>query len=78
MQNFLNLQCAHSEVAYPRWALEWIDVKKLFSNWLGVRRCNINKMLSYLELEIEGVPHCGKRHMKDIQLVNCESLKGLF
>lgn len=59
MQNFLNLQCSHSEVQYPRWAKKWIDVRKLFSNWLGVRRCNIAKMLAYYDLEFEGNLHCG-------------------
>jgi 3'-5' exoribonuclease 1 len=59
MQNFLNLQCFHSKISYPRWAKKWIDVRKLFSNWFGVRRCNIENMLSFLGFEFEGHQHCG-------------------
>jgi len=40
-------------------AKKWIDIRKLFSNWFGLRRCNINKMLDYIGLKFEGNPHCG-------------------
>ena len=59
MQKFLNLQCSHSDLPYPYWAKKWIDIRKLFSNWFGVRRCGISKMLNYLNLEFEGQQHCG-------------------
>jgi 3'-5' exoribonuclease 1 len=60
MQKFLNLQCFHSQLLYPHWAKKWIDIRKLFSNWSGARRCGIRKMLSFYDLEFEGRPHCGK------------------
>lgn len=60
MQKFLYMQCGHSQINYPRWAQGWIDVRKLFSNWFGVRRCGILKMLDYLGLEFEGNQHCGE------------------
>ncbi|RNA33870.1 3 -5 exoribonuclease 1 [Brachionus plicatilis] len=69
MQNFLNLQCSHSGIQYPRWAKKWIDVRKLFSNWLGVRRCNIAKMLAYYDLEFEGSQHCGLDDAQNIARV---------
>ena len=59
MQNFLNHQCYHSNIAYPRWARKWIDVRKMFANWFGVKRCNIERMLEFCGLEFEGQPHCG-------------------
>jgi len=52
-------QCGHSNVAYPEWADNWIDVRKLFSNWFGVRRCGIQMMLEYMGLQFEGNQHCG-------------------
>ncbi|CAF0741569.1 unnamed protein product [Brachionus calyciflorus] len=66
MQNFLNLQCFHSNIPYPKWAKKWIDVRKLFSNWLGVRRCNISRMLDFYEYEFEGNQHCGLDDAKNI------------
>ena len=61
MQKFLQLQCQHSQIDYPHWGKKWVDVRKLFSNWFGVRRCGINKMLDYIGLEFEGKKHCGKQ-----------------
>lgn len=66
MQKFLNLQCYLSKVNYPRWARKWIDVRKLFSNWNGVRRCNIEKMLAYCGLEFIGQQHCGLDDARNI------------
>lgn len=66
MQNFLNLQCSHSKICYPRWAKKWIDVRKLFSNWFGVRRCGINRMLDYCGFQFEGKPHCGLDDARNI------------
>ena len=60
MQKFLNLQCSHSNIPYPFWAKRWVDIRKLFSNWFGVRRCGIIKMLDYFSLDFEGQQHCGK------------------
>lgn len=59
MKKFLKLQCTQSAIPYPNWAKKWIDIRKLFSNWFGVRRCGINKMLDYVGLEFEGNQHCG-------------------
>lgn len=59
MQKFLNMQCEHSDIEYPEWGKSWIDVRKLFSNWFGVRRCGILKMLDLLGLSFEGNQHCG-------------------
>ena len=59
MQKFLYQQCLMSKISYPNWAKKWIDIRKLFSNWFGVRRCGINKMLDYIGLKFEGNPHCG-------------------
>src|SRR4051812_17432443 len=75
MQNFLNLQCAHSELAFPRWGLEWVDVKKIFSNWFGVRRCGITKMLAYLEMEFEGQQHSGLDDSKNIARILIQLMK---
>lgn len=66
MQKFLYMQCGHSQINYPRWAQGWIDVRKLFSNWFGVRRCGILKMLDYLGLEFEGNQHCGLDDSRNI------------
>ena len=66
MQNFLNLQCSLSKIDYPRWARKWIDIRRMFSNHLGVKRCNILKMLAYFNCEFEGNQHCGLDDAKNI------------
>lgn len=66
MQNFLNLQCSLSAIEYPRWARKWIDIRKMFSNHLGVKRCGIQKMLAYFNYEFEGQQHCGLDDAKNI------------
>lgn len=66
MQNFLNLQCSLSKLDYPRWARKWIDIRKMFSNYIGVKRCGIQKMLSYYNFEFEGNQHCGLDDAKNI------------
>ncbi len=75
MQKFLYMQCGHSGVDYPEWADNWIDVRKLFSNWFAVRRCGIQMMLEYMGLQFEGNQHCGLDDSRNIarillQLVN--------
>lgn len=66
MENFMNLQCAHSGIEFPYWAARWIDIRKIFSNWFNTRRCGIQKMLGYLNLEFEGQQHCGLDDAKNI------------
>jgi 3'-5' exoribonuclease 1 len=61
MNKFLRIQCEHSKIDYPEWAKSWIDVRKLFSNWFGIRKCGILKMLDYIGLTFEGNQHCGIR-----------------
>nr|CAB3243447.1 3'-5' exoribonuclease 1-like [Phallusia mammillata] len=56
---FLNIQCCLSEVPYPKWAKKWINLKKVFGNFYGLRRPRILDMLQNIGLEFEGRPHCG-------------------
>jgi 3'-5' exoribonuclease 1 len=69
LENFLNLQCLHSQIDYPYWGTKWIDVRKLFSNWFNVRRCGIKKMLNYIGLDFEGQQHCGLDDAKNISKI---------
>lgn len=57
------MQCGHSEIPYPAWAQGWIDVRKMFSNWFGMRRCGIVKMLDCIGLQFEGNQHCGNQFL---------------
>jgi len=65
-QKFLYMQCSHSGIPYPTWAHSWIDVRKMFSIWFGVRRRGIVKMLKYIGLKFEGNQHCGLDDSKNI------------
>jgi 3'-5' exoribonuclease 1 len=65
-EKFLNLQCYYSNILYPFWASRWIDVRQMFSDWLGLRKCNIEKMLYYFGFIFEGKQHCGLDDARNI------------
>lgn len=65
-EKFLSLQCNHSDITYPYWATRYIDVRKMFAFWFGVRRCSIDNMLAQLNLEFEGKPHSGLDDARNI------------
>ena len=59
-QKFLYSETKRKGLAYPPWALKWIDIRRRFEvtfkldKWVGV-----NGMLEILGLEFEGRPHSG-------------------
>ena len=59
MSRFLYMQCTHSNMAYPRWAKRWVNIRKVFCNAYHVQRAGVPTMLEVLGLAFEGHLHSG-------------------
>jgi len=66
MSRFLYLQCLSSDVAYPRWARRWVNIRKAFCNAYGVQRAGISTMLEVLGLAFDGRPHSGRDDARNV------------
>ena len=59
MSRFMKLQCDVSRLPFPRWARQWINIRKSFSNMYKCRRTNLANMLENLGMTFEGRQHSG-------------------
>ena len=59
MSRFMKLQCDVSGLAFPRWARQWVNIRKSFSNMYKCRRTNLASMLENLGMTFEGRQHSG-------------------
>ena len=55
----MKLQCDVSGLAFPRWARQWVNIRKSFSNMYKCRRTNLASMLENLGMTFEGRQHSG-------------------
>ncbi|XP_038046210.1 3'-5' exoribonuclease 1-like [Patiria miniata] len=60
MNMYLNVQCKLSQVPYPAYARQWINLCKTFSNFYKTKRMCLRNMLGALEMGFDGRPHRGK------------------
>ncbi|CAF1406728.1 unnamed protein product [Rotaria sordida] len=72
---FLRMQCHLSSIDYPRWAKEWINIRKEFAKFYPVRRCGIEKMLNNLGLSFDGRRHSGIDDAINIARITLELMK---
>ncbi|XP_022080568.1 3'-5' exoribonuclease 1-like [Acanthaster planci] len=59
MNMYLNVQCKLSQVPYPAYARQWINLCKTFSNFYKTKRMCLRNMLGALEMGFDGRPHRG-------------------
>lgn len=59
MCRFLFVQCLLSNVDYPGWAEEWVNLRKVFRKFYDVRKSFLRQMLNHLRMDFQGRPHCG-------------------
>jgi len=77
---FLLLSCQQNELTVPEWASRWINVKKVFLNFYKIDKRydkvrGLQDMLSRMNLEFEGNPHCGLDDASNIARVVIRLLK---
>lgn len=66
MSRFLYGQCQYSKVEYPKWGIEWVNLRKSFSNFYKCKRFCLKSMLEHVGMGFEGRPHCGLDDAKNI------------
>ncbi|XP_042856503.1 3'-5' exoribonuclease 1-like [Penaeus japonicus] len=60
MGRFMYLQCKISNLPFPKWCKQWINIRKTYSNFYNSKRICLKDMLSTLGMRFEGKPHCGR------------------
>jgi len=75
---FLRLSCEQHAIAVPSWASRWINIRKAFGNYYrtgkgnGYKGPGLQCMLSRLDLQFQGNPHCGLDDATNIaRVVKC-------
>ncbi|XP_041476908.1 3'-5' exoribonuclease 1-like [Lytechinus variegatus] len=59
MDLYLKLQCLVSEITYPQYAKEWVNISKVFANLYKTKRLPLRAMLNSIGLAFIGQPHRG-------------------
>ena len=75
MSRFLKTQTDVSCITFPVWAKQWINLRKAYSAFYDVGRCNLQHMLDDLGMKFEGRPHCGLDDAKNIANIAVRLLK---
>ncbi|CAF0915144.1 unnamed protein product [Adineta ricciae] len=63
---YLRKQCEISQIKYPTWASQWLNVKQTFRNFYFVTPGRIKNMLDSLQLQFDGNLHSGLDDAKNI------------
>ena len=64
---FLRLSCQQEGIEMPGWAEKWINIKKSFGNFYHIsNHCNLQGMLSKLNMKFLGKPHSGLDDARNI------------
>ena len=71
----LFLQCVFSNIPFPKYAVKWIDTRKLFTSFYGIKSGNLSTMLKRLGLQFEGRQHCGLDDSRNIVRVATQMIK---
>ena len=67
MSKFLANQCNVSEMVYPDFCMEWINIRKHFVNFYDMsRKVNLAAMVEALGLEFMGKAHSGIADSRNI------------
>ncbi|RDD37738.1 3'-5' exoribonuclease 1 [Trichoplax sp. H2] len=70
---YLKRQCALSDVPFPSWACEWIDLKLAFKRIFNLHyQPRLPVMLEHLMIDFYGQWHRGKDDVQNIANVLCQ------
>lgn len=75
MDLYLKLQCLVSEIPYPPYAKEWINVSKVFANLYKTKRVPLRAMLDSIGLGFMGQPHRGIDDARNIARICLQLLE---
>ncbi|GFO48394.1 3'-5' exoribonuclease 1 [Plakobranchus ocellatus] len=69
MSRFLKTQTEISNIPFPRWARQWINLRKAYTAFYGCGKVNLQHMLQDLGMTFEGRPHCGLDDSRNIAAI---------
>ena len=69
MSRFMYRQCTTSNIAYPRWAEKWVNLRKVFSSAYRLSQPSLSTMLGFFGLRFEGRQHSGIDDARNIARV---------
>ncbi|CAL1538274.1 unnamed protein product [Lymnaea stagnalis] len=69
MARFLRTQTELSGIAFPKWAKQWINLRKAYTAFYGCGRINLHQMLEDLGMKFQGRPHCGLDDARNIAAI---------
>lgn len=69
MARFLKTQTELSGIPFPRWAKQWINLRKAYTAFYACGRVNLHQMLEELGMKFQGRPHCGLDDARNIAAI---------
>ncbi|RUS76797.1 hypothetical protein EGW08_015443, partial [Elysia chlorotica] len=75
MARFLKTQTEISDIPFPQWARQWINLRKAYTAFYGCGKVNLQHMLQDLGMTFQGRPHCGLDDARNIAAIAARLLK---
>ncbi|TPX70925.1 hypothetical protein SpCBS45565_g01540 [Spizellomyces sp. 'palustris'] len=75
IRDFIRKQCAHSIMERPPYLQRFVDLRRLYTDFYGRERQNLNGMLQGLGMTFEGRPHCGMDDARNIARIVVRMMK---
>ena len=67
MSRFLFNQCQYSDVPFPRWGYNWVNIRRRYQSFYDCKKVHgLVGMLEMLGLTFEGQLHCGLDDARNI------------
>lgn len=67
MSRFLFYQCQYSDVPFPKWAYNWVNIRRRYQNFYNCKKVHgLIGMLEMLGMTFEGQLHCGLDDARNI------------
>lgn len=69
MSHFFLRSCLVNNIRYPKYALQWINVRRAFAGYYKEKHYNLKDMLKYLGMSFQGRLHSGHDDAKNLALI---------
>eukprot|EP01125_Pyxidicula_operculata_P018045 TRINITY_DN6388_c0_g1_i1.p1 TRINITY_DN6388_c0_g1~~TRINITY_DN6388_c0_g1_i1.p1 ORF type:complete len:216 (-),score=35.46 TRINITY_DN6388_c0_g1_i1:5-652(-) len=75
MRNFLDEECKRKNMKKAEYYEEWVNIRWLFAEFYGIRRCGVRKMLGKQGMTFEGNQHSGIDDAINISRIAVQMMK---
>ncbi|CAJ0904761.1 7918_t:CDS:2, partial [Entrophospora sp. SA101] len=70
IRDFIRKQCTISNISRPIYFKSpWVNIRKLYSDFYKIKKCNISTMLTRYELNFEGHEHSGIDDARNLAII---------